>query len=47
MAEGPGGHELGFVVGEQVEGVGVEVGGYGVDLATRQHPVTPGGGGDG
>jgi hypothetical protein len=36
-----GGHHVGFVVGEQVEGVGVEVGGDRFDLTTRQRPVAP------
>ena len=36
-----GGQHHGFVVGEQPDGVGVEVGGDGLDLAAGQHPVPP------
>jgi hypothetical protein len=43
---GHGGHHFGLAVGEQTHGVGVEVGGDGLDLTGRQHPVSPRGGGD-
>jgi hypothetical protein len=36
----------GFVVGEQADGVGVEVGGDGLELAARQHTVAPRAGGE-
>jgi hypothetical protein len=34
-------HHRGLVRREQLEGIGVEIGGKGVDLAARQHPVPP------
>jgi hypothetical protein len=42
-----GGQHRRLVVGEQADGVGVEVGGDGLDLAAGQHPVVPRPGGGG